>query len=81
VQHRAEADRREVNPPIRVETDMWSKAGTSPPEHGPAEAAQSGLPARAKWCRMWIVVVIVGDETHAALISRLEGRRVASPDI
>ena len=27
VQQRAEADRREVDPPIQVETAMWSKAG------------------------------------------------------
>jgi hypothetical protein len=27
VQQRAEADRREVNPPIQVETATWSKAG------------------------------------------------------
>jgi hypothetical protein len=27
VQQRAEADRREVDPPIQVETAIWSKAG------------------------------------------------------
>jgi hypothetical protein len=27
VQHLAEADRREVDPPIQVETATWSKAG------------------------------------------------------
>jgi hypothetical protein len=27
LQQRAEADRREVDPPIRVETTAWSKAG------------------------------------------------------
>jgi hypothetical protein len=27
VQRRAESDRREVNPPIQVETATWSKAG------------------------------------------------------
>ena len=27
VQHRHEVDRREVDPPIQVETAMWSKAG------------------------------------------------------
>ncbi len=27
LQHRVEADRREVNPPIEVETATWSKAG------------------------------------------------------
>jgi hypothetical protein len=27
VQQRAEADRREVDPPIQVETATWSKAG------------------------------------------------------
>jgi hypothetical protein len=27
VQQRAEADRREVDPPVQVETAMWSKAG------------------------------------------------------
>jgi hypothetical protein len=27
VQQRAEADRREVDPPIQVETAMWSKGG------------------------------------------------------
>ena len=29
VQQRAEADRREVDPPIRVETAMWSKLASS----------------------------------------------------
>jgi hypothetical protein len=29
VQQRAEADRREVDPPIPVETATWSKAGSS----------------------------------------------------
>jgi len=27
VQQRAEADRREVDPPVKVETAVWSKAG------------------------------------------------------
>ena len=51
VQQFAEAERREVDPPIQVERATWSKAGLSKPSD--RTAALDGWVSRCWRCQAW----------------------------
>jgi hypothetical protein len=55
VQQRAEADRREVNPPIQVETATWSKAGQL--DSWVKERQEWGSRTRGRRAQRWIKAV------------------------
>jgi hypothetical protein len=59
VQHRAAADRREVDPPIQVETATWSRAGQLDwwvKERQEWWGRVRGADGRQRWIRLLIFV-------------------------